>query len=154
MRSEILNSHVEWHPEERDSDATLKETSQSTASIFSVVDTRKTRWEAVSQFVVNVAYLRYKRVSNDTYVRTSRRPQDVCVTYPCTNFPRENRCSSLLWTVIHVFSCTEIRCRKIFDLRVSMRKRMKEYIYWKIEFCYKVLLEKLYEKMMDINIFY
>lgn len=61
MRSEILNSHVEWHPEERDSDAILKETSQSIASIFSVVDTRKTRREAVSRFVVNAAYLRYKR---------------------------------------------------------------------------------------------
>lgn len=132
MRSEILNSHVEWHPEERDSDATLKETSQSTASIFSVVDTRKTRREAVSRFVVNAAYLRYKRVSNDTYVRTtSRRPQDVCVTYPCTDFPRGNRCSSLLWTAIHAVSCTEIRCRKTFDLRVSMRKRMRDDIFKK-----------------------
>lgn len=116
MRSEILNSHVEWHPEERDSDATLKETSQSTASIFSVVDTRKTRREAVSRFVVNAAYLRYKRVSNDTYVRTtSRRPQDVCVTYLCTDFPRGNRCSSLLWTAIHAVQRFDVEKHSISE---------------------------------------
>lgn len=57
------------------SDATLKEISQSTASIFSV-DTRKTRRETVSRFVVNAGIKRYICKNQS---KTARRIRDVFV---------------------------------------------------------------------------